>query len=481
MQVILERGIISTTVSGPVSDEVLDTLTRYREAGYRFKPSFRAGKWDGWSHLFSKSTRKFPAGLTDRVAKSLRDMRIDVVIQDVRKRPKVLFPESIELIGIDLRDQQLDAIEDAVNAGQGVIKAATGFGKTEVLAGLVQAIGRPTIIFINQQTLAYQTRERLAARLGREIGFVGDGVYQPLEVTVCMFQTAASLLQDESSRAEFKQLLAGFDVLLIDETHHGIAKTYMKVLKLIPAFYRLGVSATPFVDPPSSELALIGQTGEICYDFDLMDAVEAGIAVRPHCFFLDYAPQAQIKDGKEWVEVYEEAIVYNESRNKAIQKAYLAATAAGLPALIIVDRLPHGEELSRVLGIPFVSGQDKAKKRVDTFAEVNDGKIPGFISTVAGEGVDIPNLACIILAAGGKASHRVMQRIGRGIRVGKHAYCVVVDFEDNPTITNSINTDRKPNNSVKYHTKERKKAFDSTGFGFQVVSELPDLAKLGAV
>lgn len=478
--VTLTRGPVSTTASGYVDDDLIDSLTRYHEAGYQFKPAFKAHKWDGWNHLYSDKTHKFPAGLTKRVEKALKAKGYRVETNDTRAKPSLDYlNETIELFGVELRDSQYDAIEQAINEGQGIIKAATGFGKTEVMAGLLYAMALPSVIFINAKTLAHQTRKRLEERLGVEVGFIGDGIYQPAFITVCMFQSAANLLKDPLSKDEFKQFLRGIDLVLIDETHHGIAKTYMNVLKMTPAYFRIGVSATPFIDPPGSELALIGQTGELIYDFDLADAVEAGIAVKPHCFFLNYAPQVAINDGTEWADFYTQAIVMNEGRNEAIRSAYKAAVAAKLPALIIVDRIEHGNELSKVLDIPFVSGKDSADLRLSTFDKVNSGKLPGFISTVAGEGVDIANLSCIILASGGKASHRVIQRIGRGIRKGAHDYCVVVDFADSPTIKNRLDFDRRPNNAVKDHTKLRQKAFNNTGFGYTLVNELPNLRNLG--
>jgi superfamily II DNA or RNA helicase len=94
---------------------------------------------------------------------------------------------------------------------------------------------------------------------------------------------------------------------------------------------------------------------------------------------------------------------------------------------------------------------------------VNSGKIPGFISTVSKEGLDIPNLTCIINAGGGKAPHNVIQTIGRGVRQGIHPYCLYFDFND------------LQNRNLTAHTRARMKALKSEQVDYIVSNSVPDI------
>lgn len=445
-----------------VQDFILEKTLSYKAANYWHDRRYQSGKWDGINRIYNKKSKVFPIGLLERAANGLEKEGYQVQIIDKRKTPEVDLPESIHLHGIELRDSQLDAIEQALDAGSGIIKASTGFGKTEVMAGIIYALALPTIILVHKKDLLYQTAERLALRLQTKVGVIGDGVYDPDFVTVCTFQTARSLLRGKISQKEFSEVLKGFSVMMIDEAHHATAPSYRLITRKIPAYFRYGFSATPFKDPVGSEMELIGLTGEMLIDFSPSEAISKGISVKPYCYMMQ-RPQLKFFDDVDYQTLVQFALIENKHRNNIIQDVCKNAQNAKLPGLIIVERLDHGNILERLTGWPFISGEHDAQRRQKTMREVNEGKIPGLISTVMDEGVDVPNIAFIVLASGGKAKHRLIQRVGRGIRKGIYDFCIVVDFED------------KENETLETHTRQRKKAYKSQGFELNVVDKLPDL------
>ena len=80
----------------------------------------------------------------------------------------------------------------------------------------------------------------------------------------------------------------------------------------------------------------------------------------------------------------------------------------------------------------YVSGKDTSQRRKRIVAAFKDGQIDVLISSVIlEEGFDFAGLEFLILAGGGKAEHRQVQRIGRGMRVAEgKASLTVIDFMD---------------------------------------------------
>ncbi len=124
---------------------------------------------------------------------------------------------------------------------------------------------------------------------------------------------------------------------------------------------------------------------------------------------------------KKWPEAVRYGIVENFTRNKRIvELARHLMTKQRGPVVIMVERLAHGETLARELGTDFIAGNAPTGYRRAAWEGLRDGNLKVMVtSKIADEGLDIPPLAFLILAGGGKAPHLTVQRVGRGMRVAK--------------------------------------------------------------
>jgi superfamily II DNA or RNA helicase len=80
----------------------------------------------------------------------------------------------------------------------------------------------------------------------------------------------------------------------------------------------------------------------------------------------------------------------------------------------------------------YISGEDSTARRKRVLTAFKEGRVDVLIANrILDEGADIPAIAFLVLAGGGRAAHRQVQRIGRGQRVseGKESL-IVVDFKD---------------------------------------------------
>jgi len=258
---------------------------------------------------------------------------------------------------------------------------------------------------------------------------------------------------------EMKALLAEFDVVHFDECHHVPAPTFYLVAQAIPARYRYGYSATPDKSD-ATELMLVGATGPACYIETAAELIEGGYAVAPEIFMLDYEPDPTLEKELEWREdakslpwqqslkarrlatkvgshawsEYQDGLVDNARRNELIRRAATDLVALGHTILILVDRLDHGEYLQSLLpGSIFLHGTSGMARRKSGLKRMAAKTVPIVIaSSIFDEGVDVPALSALIPARGGKAEHRSIQAVGRGMRTaqGKERLIVVDFFDD---------------------------------------------------
>jgi superfamily II DNA or RNA helicase len=237
------------------SDEGLELSTRldkefaYFVDGYKYMQPYKDKRWDGRKHLYSIKTRRFPSGLLDDALAQATSYGYKVVLKDNRVRPDHPV-KPWNLFGAEKREHQTEAYEAAIKVGRGIIHHATGAGKTEVMAAIIQMLDLPAIVMVDQTTIAKQTRDRFAIRLGRRkrLGLIIGERKQDGDVVCASFQSLMSQYETdkENGTHHLEKWLAKFDVLCLDEAHHAKARTYQTIINLCPAYYRFGFSATPF-------------------------------------------------------------------------------------------------------------------------------------------------------------------------------------------------------------------------------------------
>lgn len=252
--------------------------------------------------------------------------------------------------------------------------------------------------------------------------------------------------------------------VVVSNCHHIPSNTVSQVSRYCKdAYYRIGVSATPWRDAGDDlliEATLAKRKPE--NNINASKLIELGYLVPCTIYFV---PIKQQFKGKNYHKLYNDAIVNNDDRNKAIVKiATMVKTKKNATTLILIQRIEHGETLQRMLleklplktnimtieddkgkktavrvkNVEFLSGQDDAIRRKAVLQAVKEKKVDILIgSTIADEGLDVPLLDCLILAGGGKSSTRAFQRVGRVLRLAEgKTKAIVFDFEDETPMLN---------------------------------------------
>ena len=203
----------ATYVEGEISKDLYDGLRK--ELGYtpddahfriKYVQQKTKQKWDGHISLVHRNKRycrcevkkdgiHFPTGLYSKAIAFLK--RYSVPYQTFDKRKKNQSNLSLEMSkDFELRDYQQDIIYKAANQERGIIKLATGGGKTSVSAAIIKEIGEaPFIFYVPSIDLMKQAQDEfqkflLYNGMNAEVGSIGGGVFDPKEITIMTLQTA---------------------------------------------------------------------------------------------------------------------------------------------------------------------------------------------------------------------------------------------------------------------------------------------------
>lgn len=451
----IESGTLSTDVVNALSEACSYEI----EGAEHMKRSGKFGaNWDGKKRLYHKGHRKFPTGLYDRVVSILENHGYEIQ-SDVPDEQDVLVghynPPGAEWCP---RDYQNQAVLTATGAGRGMIKVATGGGKTIIAGHIIHVIGRDTVFLVHTKDLLYQAKDVFSKMFGSwHVGQIGDGVVEPADITITTIQTAARALNikyEKDSYAEgeddwtdgntdhqntaIRRTLDEARVVFMDECHRVAAPTATAVVSSIRnAPYRYGLSASPWRDD-GADLALEAVFGPVIVDIPATDLIERGHLVAPIIRFRQ-VPAMKFPKGTKYQTIYDQYIVDNQARNELVIADTVSKVRRGLPTLVLVRRIDHGRFLQSHIGsalgrpVSFLSGKDDSSLRREVIEDLRSGRSDCLVaSTVADEGLDIKPLAGLVLAGGGKSSTRALQRVGRILRPfdGKK-HCEVTDFWDN--------------------------------------------------
>ena len=214
------------------------------------------------------------------------------------------------------------------------------------------------------------------------------------------------------------------------------------MVKRIRTENKFGFTGT-LPDNNADQWNIIGKIGPVIYqktsyELRLENFVSTAVA---HVIKLHYKNQPKYS-----IDITDPGIRYrqefeflfeNAFRNNVIKKL---TTGVKNNSLILVDFIKHGEALFKELNnnkdgkkVYFIRGEVDVEERdkVKRLIERDDNIICIAISRIFSTGISINNLHYIVFASGGKAKIKILQSIGRGLRLHESKNkLVVVDIAD---------------------------------------------------
>lgn len=407
--------------------------------------------WDGRKHLL-KSNLRFPVGLLQRVCEFYDAKNVDFEIEDQRRNISPRTPIDIETklrsVGKVPRDYQLDAVNKAAKLNRGIIRMATGAGKTITAALLVAKLGKSALILVIGKDLLYQIHGLFNSLFDEEIGIIGDGKCEIHRINVGTVWTVGKVIGEDvnieddckekeisqDKKREVKEMLLTSKNIILDECHLAACETVQAISHHVKAEHFYGMSASPWRDD-GADLLIESVLGRKIVDISAKYLIKKEYLVKPVVRFLA-VPKWEGAKKPAYKSVYKNYITVNSERNKMICTAAEKLVEQGFKTLVLFKHKAHGKRLydmiSEKVPCAILNGDDKFEVRKEVCDSLNSGKISCIIaSTIFDIGVDLPSLSALVIGGGGKSSVRALQRVGRVIR--KHEGKViapVIDFYD---------------------------------------------------
>lgn len=351
---------------------------------------------------------------------------------------------------IVLRDYQKEAIEKALWCiekfdNNSLIVLPTGAGKSIVVAGIAEAIGKDVLILQPSKEILEQNMKKLSMYVPEEEIGVYSASFKRKDVRKYTFATIQSVYK-------VPELFEHIDLVLIDECHlvnqKKSSSMFSSFLKNIGNPVTIGLTASPFrnvqgyanvggIVQSTTMLKLINRMNprmwnRIAYHVNNRELVERGYLVPLKYYSRTLYSHRKIPVNKSRtdfdLEAFAELVLPHEER---ILVSINEARKHRKAVLVFCSSLDQAERMSKaVKRSAFVSGKTPAKERDRIIKEFREGKIQvAFNVGVLTTGFDFPELDCIYLLRPTKSLSLYYQMLGRGVRIadGKKD-CVVIDY-----------------------------------------------------
>lgn len=368
-----------------------------------------------------------PRGAADVVRGALAEDDLGIEYEDRRSLGDAIGP----LPNPSTRSYQASGILRLSSKTQGLVVLPCGGGKTKLGVGAVAAIGRTTIVLVHTGDLLKQWVEEVRASLGIEPGIVDDE-HKDIDAQVVVASVFSLAPMLEANLA----LGARFGLVIADEAHHIPAATFQRVLRHLPARYRLGLSATPDREDGHGKM-VDWSFGPRLLVKTVKELVEGGFLMMPRLIEVPTAFEHEMNPSdKRRLTKLHRAIAADDERNRLIADLAMWEVQAGETVLLLANRKDLCRKLGKLLaamGVEahVVTSQTGKKKRHGALDDMRAGRAPIIIATsLADEGLNVERLSRIILAFPERARGKTVQRVGRLTRKWEGKDPVIFDVVD---------------------------------------------------
>ena len=441
----------------------------------KFMPSVRNRLWDGKIRLFSPGTGKIYFGLLPYVKEFFKEQGYKVIYdsdfskRNLDKSITTKFVRSLQRKKFKARDYQIDAIHNILESNRGLILSPTGSGKSFIIYVLVryyvQKLDEKIIIIVPTTSLVEQMYSDFA-----DYGWDSEEHCHRLysgyikntlkKVVISTWQSIYKL-----DKSYFKQ----FGAVFVDECHLAKAKSLTGIMtKLQDCKYRIGTTGT--LD--GSEIhqlvleGLFAKHNEVTTTSKLVKEKHLS-NLRIKCLVLNHPKEHRSK------RTYQEEMEYlstNRQRNLFISR--LAASLEGntlilaqyiekqlVPLCLMIEDKCKNRPIHLIYGATPTEDREKRRELVEKEKDAIIVASYGVFSM----GINIKRLHNIIFASPYKSQIKVLQSIGRGLRLAEDKIeCNLFDIADDMSYNKNRNFTLK-------HLEERVKIYSKQEFDYEIV------------
>ena len=334
----------------------------------------------------------------------------------------------------NLREHQIEAkgkIFDAWDKYDSVmLQMPTGTGKTylftsivnDLLAAYKEAHRDIHILVVAHRMELLDQISATLSRFGIAHGFIQGAREQHLWKRV----QVASIMSLLTERNYYNTLRLKFDYIIVDEAHHSLADTYIKLFELFPEAKKLGVTATPWRLNHESFLSLYQTlivspqiswfiSNNLLADFDY-------VSIKPDSDIQRLVDRSEVADTGDFVNADLDNTFNNQRIRSKVYESY-KRFADGRKGIIYAINKLHASKIAELYcshGINAVAIDCDTPKdeRQELISRFKTGEITVLVNVeIFTEGFDCPDVSFIQLARPTKSLALYLQQVGRGLRM----------------------------------------------------------------
>lgn len=348
-----------------------------------------------------------------------------------------------------LRDYQQEAADIAVanlkKYGKPfVIQAATGAGKSLIIAEICHQINQPILILQPSKEILEQNYAKLVSYCQSSLSpiTIDDlGIYSASagkkQIAKFTYATIGSIYKKPEL---FKQ----FKYVIIDECHgvnpKNLGGMYTSFLKAIGCTNVCGLTATPYRIQQkyvteggqlyyTAALKMINRIHpfffkKIAYQIETAELIQAGYLC-PIQYYSDHVDTDELEINSTGADFTEASVerFWNDKRLRRIAQAVQFSHENHKRTLIFcssIKQAKNAQKLIEAMGIPaaMVDGKTPKSEREKTIEDFRAGRVKHLLNVgVFTTGFDMPVLDCIVLARPTMSLALYYQMVGRGVRI----------------------------------------------------------------
>lgn len=456
--------------------ELSDVFT-FNVPNFKFMKKKFYNNWDGKIRLLNTRNNLIYQGLVEDIKDfcKVKDYSFEYLKSDCENEnididlflKSLKLPEKINNQSFQVRDYQIETLKTAIKTPQRLFLSPTSSGKSLMIYLITKFFSnKKTLIIVPTTTLVHQLESDFKEYGSKEkyhLIYSGKDKNISDRVVISTWQSLYTL-----DKNWFHQ----FDMVIGDEAHLYKANSLKYIMEnLVNAEYRFGFTGT--LDGLfTNEMVLKGLFGPICKVTTIKNLVEnkqiADFQIKT--ILLKYSEEEKKANHKNTYQDEIEFLVNNEKRNQFITD--LSIKTKGNTILFFQYVEKHGKVLYELIKnkldssrkLFFISGEidgEERNKIREIVEKENDCIIVASYGT-SSTGISIRKIRNLIFASPSKSRVKVLQSIGRGLRLSNDPSTVTI-FD----IADDISYKSKENHTLR-HLKKRIEIYNEENFNFKL-------------
>lgn len=378
----------------------------------------------------------------------------------LREFAKLVYkgPENISK-EYEARNYQLEIIDAIIKKGYGrcMFECPTGSGKSFIIANLIYTLRNQ--YKKNLRSLLFLPNAQLVSQFYKDLKDYGYNEFEVLEFSATNYKkinkdrlkNASIIIANRQFLFNHVNELPKFDLMIIDEVHSAVSHETAKTINDLDIPLKIGCSGTIPTDK-SKYWNLLSLVGPIVYRESITHLQEEGyltnvnftvIQVKDHIVEADknllfnLHPNVRYsQDGESEISFSDPYIAETNYMAKYCMELYSPVLTSGQfmlsqneNTLILFDRIEFGKALFKYLSdikfngaeICYIDGSVPIadREKIRAMCEQKNNVILIAQSSTMSTGINIKNMSNLIMTGSCKSQSRIIQSIGRTLRLHK--------------------------------------------------------------